>query len=186
MNEGLGTWKSRNESYITYYIRALHSIRAVGEKERALLAKQLERQTKACFGRNLRSKRLGSRHVDKGIYIDQLLRWFVSFHPKQFAFIALGNFSMKPFITVSTIIQFMGIRDDPLNLIDQISGKGADRIAIPAVFDHFVEKERKLTRPNNLSDLSENTLSSQELTLLEGYYRPYERALAMLFRYINA
>ena len=44
----------------------------------------LQAKLKHCFGEGYRSPSLGGRHVDKGVYYDQLVRWFEVFEPSSF------------------------------------------------------------------------------------------------------
>ena len=52
---------------------------------------------KKCFGsKYLRSSSLGSRHLDKGIYYDQIERWLLNFPKNNFHFMSLHNWGGNP------------------------------------------------------------------------------------------
>ena len=126
------------------------------------LAVQLEQQTKVCFGKSLRSKSLGSRHVDKGVYVEQLVRWFVNFHPRQFAVVPLSKFAKAPLETLSFLLRFLELPD-----LDNGYPKNAADI-------------QKLKRPNNLSEIEENVLSNEERNQMHNFFTPYNVLLNLL------
>ena len=57
-------------------------------------ARLLEAALSRCFGPLLHSARLGGRHVDKGVYADQLERWFANFPRRQFFITSLECFAL--------------------------------------------------------------------------------------------
>jgi hypothetical protein len=127
-----------------------------------LLAAQLERQTQTCFGSSLRSRTLGSRHTDKSIYADQLVRWFLNFRPTQFVIISLSSFAENASSTVSTLLQFLVVDGH----VD-----GPPDVRPP------LHEQKKLSRPNNLTDLRENQLLDGERKILADFFAPYNLLL---------
>lgn len=64
---------------------------------------------KKCFGTQLRSPTLGTRHIDKGVYIDQILRWYASFKPSQFYIGTLETFTAAPRDRFQDVLDFMAV-----------------------------------------------------------------------------
>ncbi|KAJ1442946.1 P-loop containing nucleoside triphosphate hydrolase protein, partial [Ochromonadaceae sp. CCMP2298] len=73
----------------------------------AVQSRALLRAIKICFGAHLRSAQLGLRHLDKSIYIDQLLRWFSLFDPRRFHFLSLENFAQNPQKEFGSLLTFL-------------------------------------------------------------------------------
>eukprot|EP01036_Dinobryon_divergens_P025548 gene25548-34106_t len=153
MNKQFSGRNYSGTDYLNYYVDAMARVYAA----------QLERHTKTCFGSSLRSRSLGNRHTDKSIYADQLVRWFLNFHPTQFVFISLSSFADSASHTVGTLLQFL-----------EVDGT-------PDFRQPLHEQAKKLARPNNLSELRENQLldterkrldliCSVEDRLVEGFY----------------
>lgn len=132
----------------------------------SILAAQLERHTTTCFGSSLRSRSLGNRHTDKSIYADQLVRWFLNFHPSQFVFISLSSFAVSASYTVGALLQFL-----------QVDGH-ADGPPL--------HEQKKLTRPNNLSELRENQLLAAERKILADVFAPYNNILKSILCEVDA
>ena len=65
---------------------------------------------KTCFTTKLfRSAKLGHFHVDKGVYIDQLYRWFLNFPSQNFLIISLEQLHSHPVDIYQCILQFLGV-----------------------------------------------------------------------------
>jgi hypothetical protein len=64
---------------------------------------------KSCFNSLLRDAALGKMHVNKGIYIDQLQRWFLNFPPQNFLIVSLEQFELYPQDILGCILQFMSV-----------------------------------------------------------------------------
>ena len=63
---------------------------------------------KKCFGKyNYRGSHLGKRHIDKSIYVDQLLRWFENFNPKNFKIIIFEEWIKNPLQSYIDIVHFL-------------------------------------------------------------------------------
>lgn len=60
-----------------------------------------------CFRGELRSSKLGLRHVDKGIYFDQLYRWFANFDSRSFMILNLEDFSKKTDFYLLKVLNFI-------------------------------------------------------------------------------
>lgn len=61
-----------------------------------------------CFGQDFRNPKLGLRHIDKGIYIDQLDRWLQNFHRKQFHIIFYEEWVKSPVQSYKDVMSFLG------------------------------------------------------------------------------
>jgi hypothetical protein len=61
-----------------------------------------------CFKSYFRSPLLGRMHVNKGVYVDQLHRWFTNFSPSQFLIVSLEQFEQYPAEIFQCILQFTG------------------------------------------------------------------------------
>lgn len=119
-----------------------------------------------CFGNHFRSPRLGLRHLDKGIYVDQMLRWLINFNPHQFMIITTQQLKLYPVKTLENILTFVlgenkTVTRDELQQID------------------FAGKER-LVQPNNLAESPVNIMNGSMMDMLRGYYEDYDRALFQL------
>lgn len=62
---------------------------------------------KTCFGSEFRSSKLGLRHIDKGVYSDQFLRWFVNFDPWQFHVLRLEDVTRDAEHAMSSLMAFL-------------------------------------------------------------------------------
>lgn len=68
----------------------------------------LHKATTECFGDLLRSTKLGRRHIDKSVYIDQLVRWLSNFDRGQFHFIAMKDLAKQPAVEMKKLLVFLG------------------------------------------------------------------------------
>jgi hypothetical protein len=134
-----------------------------------------------CFGSLLRSPALGQRHLDKGVYIDQILRWYASFHPSQFHFMTLEDFSQDPRRGMNSLLRFLQVEHDEgnkLNSLRQDLESGAEG-GYNGFIDGLDFAKKRLERPNaRMSDLS--ALGEADLPVLRNFYAPYNALLRAL------
>lgn len=157
---------------------------------------------KRCFGANLRSPALGTRHIDKGIYIDQLLRWYASFNPTQFYVGTLEAFAREPREQFQDILDFVAVpsvlNGPPLTSKIYLANESAMTVSAGVhlgthtatnvssqtrSYDPVVSvldfKKKRLERPNKLMpELS--SVDADELSALYAYYKPYNDLLALI------
>ena len=74
---------------------------------------QLEAGLVRCFGPLMNSARLGGRHVDKGIYADQLERWFINFPRENFFITSLEQWQADAPREFARLLQFIGVDPKP-------------------------------------------------------------------------
>ena len=134
-----------------------------------------------CFGSALRSPSLGLRHLDKGVYIDQVRRWHASFQPSQFMFITLEEFTLQPQEHMRRLLEFMNtIPDIPTTTV---TGRQQQELSSP-VHDAFIKSldfsKRRLERPNKLQPDFRTAVSAAHRGLLAEFYSPYNTALRAL------
>lgn len=132
--------------------------------------------TAQCFGTKLRSPSLGNRHIDKGVYVDQVLRWFVSFRPDQFHFTTLERFSQDPAAEILRLLQFMDVPAE-----DENSGVNPDNGTHKAYMQALQLNIRRLEKPNNRMP-NFSAIPEQDLAELKSFYDPYN---ALLLNGIN-
>ena len=142
-----------------------------------------------CYGDELRSPDLGHRHIDKGIYVDQIHRWWDNFPSKNFYFILFDKFIENPRDEFRKLLDF--INDDQLyeknkpsnehnmNNDTNIRTKRIEkRQHMLEITDKMKFDKRRLFKPNSLSENS--TLPSSFIKTLENYYKPYNDELEKL------
>jgi hypothetical protein len=66
----------------------------------------LYRALRACFGAQLRSAKLGLRHLDKGIYVDQLERWWSNFPRENFHIMFLRDWERNSTAEFEKLLMF--------------------------------------------------------------------------------
>jgi hypothetical protein len=87
-----------------------------------ILPKHIRKQNfqilSTCFGSNFRDGSLGLRHIDKGLYADQLDRWFQNFRRDQFLFLSYEQWLSDPLKYYEIILNFFGqhLFDNSLSL----------------------------------------------------------------------
>lgn len=64
-----------------------------------------------CFGSELRSRTLGQRHVDKGVYVDQLDRWMRVFPSDNFFIFTLEQWNIDPHHIFQQLLLFIGVSE---------------------------------------------------------------------------
>jgi hypothetical protein len=137
----------------------------------------------------LRSPSLGQRHIDKGVYIDQILRWYASFSPTQFHFMSLEDFSRYPRHGMKALLRFLQV--DPgssgsggeESRSEHRQGKVENGGDVGGEYAAFVDgldfSKRRLERPNaRMTSLS--ALPEADLAALREFYAPYKALLRSL------
>lgn len=116
---------------------------------------------KKCFGRDFYSPKLGLRHIDKGIYADQISRWLQNFHLSQFHFLVYENWVKDPLKHYHEVLQFLGHdKSSHINATD-----------ITKMFEtKYVETKNAKKRE----------VDEEVRAILDCYYKPYNEKLAQL------
>lgn len=138
---------------------------------------------KTCFGPQLfRSPLLGLRHIDKGVYIDQIYRWMVNFRITQFHLSTLEKFSSDPKKEFQKILRFLTVSSTSNYLENKKMGNS---VSLDPVVDKIVFSRKRLEKPNFLSMRPDNNLSSPEkkefLLKLKRFYSVYNEKLNFIF-----
>jgi Sulfotransferase domain len=135
------------------------------------------RALKQCFGRNLRSTSLGSRHLDKGIYYDQLLRWRDNFPSKNFHITSLERWAKNASVEYEKLLSFIFT-----NSQDSLSSSSPTSPSSPSIRHHIdvsnkLFERKRLVKPNKLSSERDNQLTPEFREVLEEFYQPYNEKL---------
>lgn len=133
-----------------------------------------------CYGDELRSPQLGHRHIDKGIYVDQIHRWWDNFPSKNFYFILFDNFIENPKEEFRKLLDFIN-NDEYLydNQNKNTTIKDLEqRLRMLEITEKMKFDKRRLFKPNSLSENA--TLPSSLIKTLENYYKPYNKELENL------
>lgn len=138
------------------------------------------RALKDCFGSLYRDKVLGSRHIDKGIYYDQIQRWYDNFPKHNFHFISLSKFEKNPAFEYARLLRFIFRDTFPAD-----SRETSDQPTIFSDLDSFLSLQasanstlfnlKRLVKPNRLS--SANFLPHLESEMLKRFYAPFNEKL---------
>ena len=126
------------------------------------------RALKVCFGSHLRSRKLGSRHIDKGIYADQIRRWWDNFPRHNFHFISLHEWERNATAEYSKLIDFI-FRDDHTHPSHY---HHPSSLSDPQRFAH-----KRLAKPNALSRDSSQQLNPAFQKILYDFFLPYNQEL---------
>ena len=119
-----------------------------------------------CFGADFRNPKLGFRHIDKGIYIDQLDRWLQNFHRKQFHIILYEEWITHPLQSYKEVMTFMG---------QEVTG--------PHGFHSLEDIEFFLQKKFGVVDnLNRQDLPASLRQQVECFYKPYNIKLAQLLK----
>jgi hypothetical protein len=141
---------------------------------------------KQCFGSRLRHRSLGSRYVDKGIYVDQLLRWFSVYPRDHFYISTLERWEKDPQHEYDALMAFLESPHGQLST--STNHKSPPSTVSPAAnvsqsgsYRKFQPDftKRRLIKPNHLSSM-EGSRSREEVALreyLKGFYKPYNEHL---------
>lgn len=116
-----------------------------------------------CFGNSFRSPSLGLRHLDKGIYIDQVLRWLINFGRHQFLIVTTQQLKLYPAETLDHILTYV------LRKNKKVAREELQQIDF--------EGKLRLVRPNKISENHINRMNMSVLTMLRTYYEDYDQAL---------
>jgi hypothetical protein len=145
--------------------------------------------SKRCFGSKLRSPTLGGRHIDKGVYIDQIIRWYASFRKEQFHFIPLERFSVDPRNQFQDLLDFLQVPSGEKKYTNRVVyvKEGSSQSSIPSevtqeprVYDAVIDKldfrKRRLESPNIRMPPWAN-VSKSDKQFIYDFYRPYNALL---------
>jgi len=134
-----------------------------------------------CYGDELRSPQLGHRHIDKGIYVDQIHRWWDNFPSKNFYFILFDKFIENPKDEFRKLLDFINdehLHDKDANLT---SGHLEKRLHMLEITEKMKFDKRRLFKPNSLSENA--TIPTSFIKALEYYYKPYNENLEKLINF---
>ena len=133
---------------------------------------------KFCFGSLYRDKSLGSRHIDKGIYHDQIQRWYDNFPSHNFHFISLKKFEQNSVFEYHRLLDFiLGNRSETKNssfFSDLTSSTFISINKSSSVLENMLAK-RRLVNPNLLRP--NQSLPQEFLRDLKMFYKPYNDEL---------
>ena len=141
--------------------------------------------SKRCFGSKLRSPTLGGRHIDKGVYVDQIIRWYASFRKEQFHFIPLERFSVDPRNQFQDLLDYLQVPSGEEKYVNRVVSvmERSSQSSIPRVYDAVVEKldfrMRRLESPNIRMPPWAN-VSKSDIQFLYDFYHPYNALLLRL------
>jgi len=148
----------------------------------------------------IRSKALGYQHLDKSIYYDQLIRWFINFAPSQFQFVNLPSLSHSPKHTLLRMFEKWQIRHKVCDKEDsknpqlhksvnksssqQQQHKLAQLHATPSpillsssscpkIEQMKFKQLVRLSKPNALANQVKNQLPAKYRKELELFFKPY-------------
>ena len=133
---------------------------------------------KFCFGSLYRDKSLGSRHIDKGIYHDQIQRWYDNFPSHNFYFISLKKFERNSVVEFQRLLDFiLSNSSEKQNLIvfpDLTSSSFLNINKSSTALANILARKR-LVNPNLLR--SNQSLPQEFLRDLRMFYKPYNDEL---------
>lgn len=155
-----------------------HHVTSALQKDTSELESALYQANQYCFGANLRSPTLGTRHIDKGLYVDQIIRWFASFRRDQFRFILLENFSAEPADQFQDLLEFMNIPATAGSTMNSPSSNTISRVYDPIV-QTLDFKKKRLETPNARMP-AWSTLNQSDIQFLYDFYKPYNSLLCEL------
>jgi len=118
-----------------------------------------------CFHPYFRSAQLGGRHLDKGIYLDQLQRWWANFPRSAFYISSLETFAANPQAEFSAMLSFIGVVNDD--------------VSIKAT--NF--SQTRLVQPNRLAQT--DLPSPQLLAKLHSFFAPYNAKLKQVLPHLS-
>ena len=119
-----------------------------------------------CFGPMYRSKLLGYRHLDKGIYHDQIQRWFDNFPSYNFYFVPLRRFQLNPIKEYVKLLRF---------IFGNSNSTGAALEEISSSLRNMLLYHKRLVRPNSRS--RNHSLPVAFENKLRKFYMPYNKKL---------
>ena len=117
-------------------------------------------QLKKCFGDKFRSPSLGLRHIEKGIYFDQLNRWFCNFPQQNFYLMMYDLWKLNP---KKEIMKFWKFLYPNITIIEMNE------------WDNVSFAKHRLRKPNKLN---QNISIPIELKMkLKEFYKPFNERL---------
>jgi hypothetical protein len=119
-----------------------------------------------CFGDQFRAAELGLRHIDKGIYYDQIERWFQNFNRDQFLIIKYEEWIKQPKEYFDKTLQFMG---------QEMIGENGFKSEADLT---FLTKNFLSTSNTKKSSLPDDVMHE-----LACFYKPYNEKLNALLKY---
>ena len=123
---------------------------------------------RTCFGTsNWRSSQLGHRHIDKGIYLDQVLRWFEEFLPGRFLFLPVdgpNGFKYAQKNVLQDIMLFLNLSFSSYHDIPENK----------EVYRKNINPNKFYRSAHNISHLY------KDLEMIREFYRPYNLLLEHL------
>jgi hypothetical protein len=137
---------------------------------------------KKCFGNKLRSKTLGLRHIDKGIYIDQIIRWIGNFdNLNNYLFISFKDFSKNTKKIYKKILKFLNVNDDE-KILKNISFNIKKLKNMNKKCHNLINNEVGVEHVNNSVFNKEKVLVEKikfqnYKKMLENFYEPYNELL---------
>ncbi len=132
-----------------------------------------------CFGKNLRSKELGLRHLDKGIYAEQLHRWFLRFPREKFFILFLEEWKKNPSGIFVQLLTFLGLNDSISSKENcSLSSLSNDNSLCNSSYSKTIDfTKKRLELPNSKTI---QLLSPSLTSTLQKFYRPYNKELEIL------
>ena len=127
----------------------------------ASVRKALRHRLELCFGSSLRSTSLGGLHVDKGVYADQLVRWFANFPRENFFITSLEQWQRDAVGEFSRLLRFIGVPPSTSALGLSLSANAS---------------LARLVRPNSLQTEAPRDL----LQRLDSFFMPHTHRLGRL------
>jgi hypothetical protein len=139
-----------------------------------------------CFGgvKELRHKNLGFAHLDKSIYIDQLLRWLLTFHSKHFIFILSDDFFSFPSHMMKLL--YLKLLSSPFSspslplsskgqtISEKKQNKGIKEENLLRIESVLNYEEKHLYHPNSLFSPSSSTHNNISQSILTSYYHYFQ------------
>lgn len=121
---------------------------------------------KTCFGDKFRSPTLGKRHLDKGIYIDQFIRWFSLFSRERFHVMKYENWKTNPRLEIINLLSFLEVP-----IPSSVSNESS--------FHQLLVLNTRLIKPNSLSRNTSIPMDLREI-MADFYYSYNVRLNALL------
>lgn len=143
---------------------------------------------KHCFGNHqFNNKSLGRRHIDKGIYFDQIIRWYHYFKRQQFHYIFLKQFSKQPKLLFHKLLFFLDNNNSTNNDLAHFNYNNNNMKSKKSYYEKIINNtnftNRRLVRPNSLqTNTVQLSLSKSDFQLLSDFYKPYSKALYELIK----
>ena len=159
------------------------------------LYSMLKQSLESCFGpKMVRSSKLGLRHVDKGIYVDQLYRWFINFNSQNVIIEAIESWSDEivqnnSFLSsFQRVLRFINVRNDVVEKVEQQHSR--DLYAPNEIWRNFsaiLDDVKYTEKSSAIFDGSDEQKKAIQLYMrikkkLSDFYRPYNRLLVTMLQ----